>query len=303
VLDSIGNDIGHYPSHSVSPVVPAQITLANTKYLDGIKGMYRAAFALISSESRVEQSAATFTGTWTNTAFSAGSASGGTFAYTTTVGAAADFSVTPAQSGPLAGKVFVLLNKFSTELVAAGMATINVQVDGGTATPVTVTPWERYVGLSSINIDSVWDCVPVTVPIDGAAHSVKLTHAGSAGQRMDIDCVLIPSVDPNPIAVMGCDTPPVTHAGVFDAAGVKAWTFNIPLVQNAIKTIMTEFPNTIWVPSTMSTNGLSSFDGLHPNDRGMAQRSGDLCGALKTLIPKLRSRALSIEPDSSFAVI
>lgn len=298
ILDSVVNDVGHYPAMDVTPVVPTAIS--GTSYTESIRGMYRHALALMSSASRVQQSAATFTGTWTATASTAAYASGGTLAYTTSVGAAASFSITPPQTGPLAGKVFVSVFKLAP--AAGTMATVNVQVDGGAATATTVAPWETYTGPSGVAHDVTSDVIPVTLPVDGAAHTILLTHAGSAGHYMYVDDVLIPSEDPNPIAVMG---PPATlKSGTWTTAQVNTWTQNRAKVVPVVQEVAAEFGNAFYVPSNISLNGLYSGDGIHPNDRGQQQRASDLANQIHGDIKaRLDARALAAAADADFGVV
>jgi hypothetical protein len=300
VLEGIGNDIGHYPDMTAAVANPTQITSANTRYLDGIKGMWRTAIAVASSESRIEQTSATFAGTWSNTSSAAAYASGGSIATSSTAGASATFTVTPAQSGPLAGKVYVVIYKLDPG--SGTMATLNVSVDGGAATSVPVNTWEQYLGHNSANTIAAWDCIPVTVPVDGASHTVAVSHAGTTGQWFYLDCVLVPSIDPNPIAVPAMSLPP--NVGVFNQTQINAWRYNTPLVENVVKGVVNEFPNAFWVPTTMTANALWSGDGLHLNDRGMQQRCNDLLWALRTNAgARLLSRELSTAPDSAFGIV
>lgn len=278
VIESMFNDVGHYPAMNVNPVVPAAITTADSKYLDGIKSMYRTALAVLSSESRVEQSAAALAGVWTAASAQA-YASGGTVGFTSAVGASDTYTLTPPQSGPMAGKVHFL--RYKLDSAAGTVAPVNISVDGGAATAYTATPWEQYVGQNAANVNVIPDCITVTLPIDGASHTVKFTHAGAAGNLMYSDCALIPSVAPNTIIVMGNNLGPNVAAGVFDANGVATWNANMSKVEGAIRSVCAEFPHVIYVPSSMTSNGLYSVDGTHPNDRGMTQRANDLLSWLR----------------------
>lgn len=121
---------------------------------------------------------------------------------------------------------------------------------------------------------------------------------------MYLDCLLIPSEDPNPIGVGGAERPPVAHTGVFTQAGVNAWRYNAPLVLAKIREAVAEFPHAFYIPSTMTTSGLYSGDGVHPNDRGMAQRAVDVVVALTAAIrARLASRVLANQADNTFGVI
>lgn len=301
VLDSMGNDNGHSSTVGQQPAAIG----TDGRYLSGLSGMYRLALALLSTGTRVEQGSATYAGTWANQAFSSAPASNGTLAYSITVGANATFTVTPPQSGPLAGKVYLLTYRYyNTGTTARSTAAVDVSVDGGTATNVTFPQWEPYVGFAAGSADTIWDVIPATLPIDGAAHTVKFTHAGSAGQFFYVDALLIPSTDPNPIAVMGIEHPPAVHASGFTAAGLNNYLHNLPLVTAAVKAVTAEFPNAFYVPSTVTPNGIWSGDGTHLNDRGQTQRANDLEKAMTaTIRARLESRRLSNLADGNFPIV
>lgn len=288
IIDASVNDTGHYPSH-VGTAVPADITSANTRYLDGLKGMYRAALALASSGSRVEQTAATFTGTWsaeTATPY----ASGGFLRFTSTVGAKAAFTVTPPQYGPMAGKVFFLTYKLDAAVGA--MAQMTIDVDGTNSFNHTPTAWEQYAGPSGVNINVAWECISVTVPVDGASHVVNITHSGSAGQFLYADAIIVPSADPNPVAVMGGEVPIGT--GVWNATQVATFRRNTQKVATAVKAVVAEFPHAVYAPSTMQGAAFVS-DGIHPNLVGMTQRATDLVEAMDNKFrARLRNRAIAL---------
>jgi hypothetical protein len=300
VLESLGNDIGHYPSMAAAVAQPAVISSANNQYLDGLKGAYRAALALMSSESRIEGNGHSATsGVWTDTPN--GSSSNGAITFTTAAGAYREYSVTPPQSGPLAGKVFLLTYK--TDTGTGVMAQISYSVDGGAATNHTPTAWEKYIGHNTADVVLQGECIAISVPVDGAAHTIRFTHAGSAGQLFYLDALLIPSVDPNPIAVMEHSRYPVVNAGLWTQAQCNIFAGNGARVHAALKPVVAEFPNAIWVPSTMTANGLYSGDGLHPNDRGMDQRANDAARALSVLWPRYANRILAALPDNNFAKV
>jgi hypothetical protein len=299
VLDSIINDIGHYPT-MVGTATPAALSSVNTRYLDSMKLAYRDALAIMSSESRVEQSASTATsGTWTNNV-STGYASGGSLSFTTAAGAYKEYSVTPPQSGPLRGVVFV--HGFTTDAGILVMAQQTISVDGVVQTTRTPSAWETYTGPggSSVNIGA--DCFAVTLPVDGSAHTIRVAHSGSAGQVMYLDCISVPSITPDPIAVMGGEHQ-VSFTG-WSAAQRSTFHANAKALIPVVQSLVAEFPHAFYVPSTITPTGLWSADGLHPNDRGMAQRANDLKTAITTQIrARLESRRLANLPNSEFGIV
>jgi len=300
VLDSIINDIGHYPSMQANPAVPAAISTANTKYLDSMTLNYRAALALMSSASRVEQTARTASsGTWTHDSAQV-YPSGGSVSFTSANGAYVEFSVTPPQSGPLRGIVFV--HGFTIEAVIATMAQQTISVDGVVQTTRTPSAWERYVGPSGVNVDIGIDCFPITLPVDGNAHTIRLAHSGTAGHLMYVDAISIPSTDPNPIAVMGGEHT-INYTG-WTTAQKAAFHANAKVLIPVVKAVVAEFPHAFYVPSTITPNGLWSSDSLHPNDRGMTQRANDLqTGITAAARARLESRRLSNLANSNFAIV
>lgn len=298
VIDAAFNDHGHYPDMTVGLAAPTALS-SNNRYLNGVIGAYRAALALASSETRIEQTSAVLSGTWPAPA-SAASYSGGSVSFTTTAGSAATFTVTPPQSGPLAGKVYLLTYK--VEAALGTMAQIAISVDGGAATNVTPAAWEQYKGSTGAQVNVVPDCIAVTVPVDGASHSVAFTHAGSAGQFMYADALLIPSTTPNPIAVMERTTAP--NAVLFTAPQVAVWRQNSTVIQAAIRNVVAEFGNAYSVASTLTSNGLYSADGIHPNDRGMEQILNDLYATTQVrLLAFMRNREQQLRPDADFAKV
>lgn len=86
----------------------------------------------------------------------------------------------------------------------------------------------------------------------------------------------------------------------FTQANVNAHRSNVKRVTDVVKGVVAEFANAVYVPSTMTSNGLYSGDGLHPNDRGMEQRANDLYEAFKPITPLLKNRALSAKANSAF---
>lgn len=297
IFECAFNDIGHYPT-MVGTAIPAALPTANTRYRDSLKGQYRAALALMSSESRIENGSFTVSGTWTR-GTAAGYASNGSLDFTTAVGAYAEVSVTPPQRGPLAGKVFLLT--YGLDPAAGTTAVTNITVDGVAGGTYTPPAWELYVGPAGGNVNTSWNVIPVTVPVDGNAHTVRFTHAGTAGHILYNDCLIVPSEDPNPIAVMGCERGPVAGP-VWTAAQVGTFRANMATLIPDIKSVVAEFPNAIYVPSTMTANGIYSLDGIHPNDRGHSQRAVDLVAALQPVQPLLRNKALAAA-SSGFGVL
>ena len=304
VIDAAVNAIAHYPDMTVPVAVPADISgVTGDRYIAGIAASLRTAIAIGLSASRVEDSAGTKTGSWAlqNNAGSAGSIS-----YTTTAGDSITYTVTPPQGGPMAGDIYWVGYALSTESGSAS-ASITYQVDGGAASAVVAAPgWQRYKGFGGTNVDFVPWVVKIPVPVDGNSHAVKINHAGSTGQFMYADCVLVPSRAPlAPVFVMASPMAlsETAVAPAFDAAGRAVWHRNRRKIEDAYVSVVSEFPSTHvrYVPSNISPNGLSYTDGVHPNDRGMEQRANDLLGALWTMRGWMLGTHSRFAADSEYA--
>jgi hypothetical protein len=295
LVDTGTNDNAHGATAGNVPVA-----ISGTNYREGIKACYRTLLALASSASRIEQeSFVAPTDAWIT--LNAGYYSNGSIYYTTTVGRRLTYSVTPPQRGPLAGKVFLLT--YSVGPTLGVNATINVSVDGGANTPFARFAWEEYVGNSGANVTHIPTIITANLPVDGAAHTVTMTHAGSGGQFAHTDCCIVPSETPSQILVLQSPLPVAKVSGGWTAAQVAAWKANANTLDADVRSVVAEFPNAYWVPTNITPNGLWSTDGIHPNDRGMAQRGNDTLEAVKPLKPLLDALALQALPDSDFPVI
>jgi cation diffusion facilitator CzcD-associated flavoprotein CzcO len=186
--------------------------------------------------------------------------------------------------------------------LAANYADVSITVDG-TGAVTTPTYRHSYTGNNGTVVKGVINAVPVTVPVDGNAHTIRITHAGAAGQFFIVDCILVPSTAPNTIACVGVEHDLIVHASGLDATDVALYKGNSLQVHAAYKSVVAEFPHAVYVPSTMTSNGLWSGDGVHPNDRGMQQRCNDVSEALKSTIARNKNRILSAAANSNFAVV
>jgi hypothetical protein len=196
----------------------------------------------------------------------------------------------------------VFVHGFTTDAAILVMAQQTISVDGVVQTTRTPSAWETYTGPSGSSVNIGTDCYPVTLPVDGNAHTIRLAHSGSGGQVMYLDCITIPSVSPNPIAVMGGEHT-IAFTG-WSTAQRSVFHANAKALISLVKAVVAEFPNAFYVPSTITPNGLYSGDGLHPNDRGMAQRANDLQTAMTTAIrARLESRRLSNLADDDFPIV
>lgn len=299
VFDGPGNDIMNQAAMNGASITVQAIS--GTTYLNYLKQTYRAILALMSTATRIENQSHTATsGTWTHDS-AAGWPSGGTTCFTTAVGAYAEYSVTPPQRGPLAGKVFVIVD--GDIPTGSTYADCTTSVDGGAPSAAVTTHRVTYTGHNGTQVKGVINAIPVTVPVDGAAHTVRITHAGTAGHFLIVDAVLVPSEDPNPILCMGLEHQLGLHANGFDATDLALYIANELKVRVVYKEVVAEFGNAIYVPSTVTSNGLWSGDQIHLNSRGNLQRKNDAVAAVRTIKARLDSRVLAQQPDGDFAVI
>lgn len=299
VIDTNVNDIGHYPDMTVAAVPTLISGAGGTRYLEGMAAAMETVLAVELSTSRVEDTSgsAVKTGTWATVA----TGSGGTTSFTTTPGDDIVYTVTPPQAGPYAGDVFLLSYALSPE--AGTSAAFMIAVDGGAAgSPVTPPGWEQYKGFGGAQVNSVPFVTKVSLPVDGAPHTIKRTHAGSAGHFMHADAVLIPSANPLPCFVMGA--PRAVKAGtVFNAAGAATWGRNWRLIDEITRDVVDEFPHSVYVPSSVTPNGLSYVDGIHPNDRGFWQRAHDLLAAMYARMGLMWGMQAYNTPDSEYETL
>jgi len=271
-VDFLMNDIAH--TNGVS-ITPQPITGAGgARYVAAIAAAYEAYFAIVSSASRKEISSGVSGVTLTGAgaaSYAANYLSGGDFTWLTQSGDRADITgITPPQTGPYAGKVYVGIDSFDPAVLPN--ANGNFSVDGGTADLWTNPQWEAYGTAGAMNQAYAVACVPI--PADTANHSIRAAWSGSAGQYLGLDAVFIPSTNPPVIYVM--DTyDPTPKAGAYSAADVAVWKANRDILVPAIKAAVAKFPNVVWVPCTMPS-GTQWVDGIHPDDEGLLHRSEDL---------------------------
>lgn len=301
ILESMVNDIGHYPAMNVSPVVPAALPAGNTRYRDSLKAMYRTALALINSGSRVEQTARTATsGVWTHDSAQV-YASGSSVSFTSAAGAYVEYTVTPPQKGPFKGKVYLL--GYALDPAVGVMAQQQINVDAVLQTTRTPAANEQYTGVTGAQVNITPEVVEVTLPVDNASHVIRLIHNGAGGQFMYADGVIVPSEDPNPILVMGAEHN-LVGTPVWTATQTAVYHGNVATIVADIKSVVAEFSNAVYVPSTVTAQGIYSVDGIHLNDKGNAQRAVDAKNAINAnLLSRLESRVIAAGSSAQYAIL
>jgi hypothetical protein len=222
----------------------------------------------LSAASSAPASSFTFpTGTWQN------GATGNTAPkFTTNAGAVA--------SGTFTGtSVTVLLVGWASGFVTGGSAV--VKVDGVTKATINTNAAQPDV--------DAYDYTHIPVAITGltnASHTVTITHGGTEGQYVGFEMILIPSATPPTILL--CKDPIITpNATTWPNYSSANHAIYNGLIDTAASTFATATGltnvtvvdlNTGFVPGTML-----GADGIHPNDRGMAQITNTLTTAMSSL--------------------
>ena len=250
IIDTATNDNGHYPGNTT----PAPLVGANgDRYLAAMKNMHEGALAVASSEVRIEQNAySARTGTWVSATTTVAYGSGGTYTYTTTPGSDISFVIPAAsipQTGPLAGRCW--LAHFEFEPAVLANANISYSIDGGPEIPWTKTQWEQYGTNTTVHAFTEF-----VLPTDGAAHTVKFTHIGSAGQYFSPDAIFCASPNPGPILVMA--PAPVVVGSLWNATQVGYWNSNRQKIEPLVREAVAKFPNATYVPSTVTARRAQS---------------------------------------------
>lgn len=270
IVDCGTNDYSHDAGDSIpAPLVGA----GGARYVAAIAAMYEAVLAMLSSETRHELAigapGVTTSGGWANAA--AAYLSSGEFSYATAPGEWIQRgAVMPPQSGPLAGRVFAGLVQFEPSII--GNADVDRSVDGGVASRWVAPEYEQY-GAST----GGYAVVPVDLPVDGAAHDFRLTHAGANGEFLTIDTLFIPSEEPADVYVMQASDPVPSPTG-YDAAHVAIWKANRDVIEPAVRAVFDEFSHALWTPTNMGPGDLWT-DGIHLRAGGNRTRANDLIAA------------------------
>lgn len=240
----------------------------------GVQSAFRAVLAVLSSASRSDFSTgATETGTWATA--SDAYYSGGSVRYSSTVGSTIEKTVTVPSTGPNAGKVWLLTHSVNT-----GSPTIEVRVDG--ALVRTVTAAELLCRGVTYQFGGTANAAPAAFAVPAAAGSrvIRLTHAGSAGQNLFADALLLPSTAPVPVLVAQ-EHPPLAGGAL---TSVTTLLSNKAIIDPLLRAVVDEFGNARWCPDRVTDAGLWSGDLVHPNDLGQAQRYGALLTGLRDLL-------------------
>lgn len=281
VLDTYVNDVSMWSANGVANAYTA-------KTITGITNALRAALATLSAGpagSTIEDVAsAVFTGAWTT--FNSTNSSGGSNKYTTTVGAKADFPVVPF---PATGYVHLLVS--STDPLTYTPATVEILVDDVVVKTVLGTSLQCSQATEGSPTAQATQPAAIKVTATPGNHKVTIRHAGLAGQFAFTDAVLIPAVSPPPIFVVQ-DALPLA-GGTYNQAAVNIMAVNKPQLDAIYATVLAEFANAIWVPTTLiPATDYAIVDKLHPNDRGMVRKTDELMVAIRTRLSTIRSDAL-----------
>lgn len=222
------------------------------------------------------ESYATETGTWS--AVSDGYASGGAARQTTAQNAKQSYAV----SGTT--KWFLLVAGGTT----SAMATVNVDIDGGTATSYNLA--NQYAATIN-NGGRTWFpyAIQVTLP-DTGAHTINITKTDATTNPLIVDALYMLSGTP-PLIILNKAI--YTAAGASNAT-VDTYNAAITTVANSVTTdgtiIITDPQAAGFTQATMTA------DGLHPNNIGAAFIATLVRNAIAAMTPS-QSLAVRLSPN------
>jgi len=260
IVDVVGND-AHWDGYTGSGGTTAKSRAGFTNGLDALIRMLRA-------ESYIEDNnaAITYAPAW----------SGAT--RTSCTGARISFTSTPTQTATFTARNGDALVLLSYDAAGSGFtgSTYTLTYDGGTAyTSGTTNDLHRKTGAVLNN-----GFGQMAIPIEGLTagdHTFVLTHTGSAGHILAVDCILRESPTPQTIVVMKkFYIEPAGYAAIVGAGGIGASEATDDIYNALVDTVVARFPddgsiavidpNALgWDAATMVT----TIDNLHANDVGM----------------------------------
>lgn len=252
--------------------------------------------ALNQSQSRQEDPASgsvVYSGSWTHQTAQT-QRSGANQSFTTAVGASVTITT------PVGTDFDLILIGLDDAVIGFAGAAFTVTVDGVSQVaragfPFTCSNQLRYTQAAGNAIPS--SASQMRVPLRGLssqAHTVVLTHAGSAGQALFFDCLLRKSATPPLVFVMKVPQLTATGYAAYVAAGGTGASYAVDQVYNGlVDTVLSSYsasevisfdPNStsnpfgLWTPSTML-----AADGIHPNDAGCAYCADNIMPILNAL--------------------
>jgi hypothetical protein len=230
--------------------------------ISGLTGALRAILATFSHATRVEVENATLTGVWTDNAQS--SMSNGHSRFTTVPGATAAFAVNVPATGPLAGKVFLMAHSLDPNTYQ--IASFDILVDGQVVKSVSRATVTMRGQKTSASVTLGFAPCGITVPVPAGNHTVTVKHTGANGEMVSLDFVAVPSTTPVPILHLQEYDP---QLGSYTQADINIIEANRLQLKPAYAAVLAEFPNVRQVSlAAMPPGGISTVDGLHPNERG-----------------------------------
>lgn len=285
VIDTWVNDLAAYAAGPAPRAFEA-------KDVTGIRANLRAALAVMSAATIIENTAGTKTGTWLADGAS-NERTGGSNAMTSETGAALEFTgVTFGSDG------YVWYLGHTLDPASFQLAPVDVFVDGVKVRSIPASEFYCH-RLVEGGTDSTG---PAAFRIDAApgVHTVRLVHAGAAGTNMLVDALLVPrpSAARSPVFVIQDQLPRPVAAGAFykTQAQIDVLVGNWSQLLAAYQQVLGEFPNAVFVRTTLDAATDYGADGLHPNDRGMQRKADELVDAIRDFTAKRR-------PDNMYAVV
>jgi len=259
------------------------------KDISGIKANLAAALAYISAGTIIENTAGTKAGTWAADG-SATDRSGGNNSTTSDVGATMTFTGVSVPEDHF----FFLSN--TLEPASFALSDVEVLVDGVVARTIASAEFECHSLIEGGTV--LTGNAAFRIPCTPGTHTIVIRQAGSAGQNMLVDAIIVPKAlaARSPILVIQDQLPRGVVGGTYwhpdDIATLAA---NKPLLDAAYAAVLADFPNAHLVLTTLDATQDYGPDGLHPNDRGMIRKADELTLAIR--------RATLGRQDSLYALL
>jgi hypothetical protein len=219
--------------------------------------------AFASTATRVEETSATFAGTWTTNNVG----SGGSNQQSTVQGSTATWNLTIPTG---VTQVYVLSYAVNNSFTGAFTLTLDgTQVYDYSTDPDYGQAPDFSEGGRSTNPNYYPFVVPVTVT--SGNHTLVMTKSVNDTNPIFADAVLIPDTIPSRV-VVALDPAP-TSAGAGGATNLANFNTNKTALDSAANTAVAKFPNAVvlgnWVIDP--TYGYAAASNVHPNDYGMRQ--------------------------------
>lgn len=286
IIDTWVNDLSAYQNVAGDYTPRAFVA----KDISGIKGNLAAALAYMSAGTILENTVGTKGGTWAADG-AANDRSGGNNSISSTAGA------TMTWTGVSIPEDHFFFLGHVLEPTSFSLAPIEVLVDGVVKRTITVAELQCHSSVEGAVITTGNAAFRVnTTP---GTHTIVVRHAGTTGQNMLVDALIVPRpvAARSPIFVVQDQIPRgVVGGAYFRPDDIATLQTNWPQLLAAYQAVVAEFPNAVFVTTTLDNAVHYGADGIHPNDRGMLRKADELVDAIS-------SRLASSRPDNLYAII